>query len=161
MLVLSTAHLLKIEKYARAAYPEECCGVLAGSFDGYVRRVTAIYRTTNAAPRGTRDSYEIEPRALHRVMRQIREARLQLLGFYHSHPDSAPTPSAADAQKAWPSYSYVIVSVMGGDPVAVRSWRWSIEARGFEQEPVQVAALGPGIARFALAQLNAGSRAGV
>ena len=37
---------------------------------------------------------------------------LDLLGFYHSHPDHPAQPSQFDLDHAWPSFSYVIVSVM-------------------------------------------------
>ena len=153
MLVLSTAHLLRIEKHARDSYPEECCGVLVGVNDG-ARRVTAVHRTRNTAPRGTRDSYEIDPRDLHQLLRQLRACRAQILGFYHSHPDAAPLPSGRDVEKAWPSYSYLIVSVHNGDPLSLRSWRWSNQDHGFEQEPIQVTAVGPALGWLALEHLR-------
>ena len=47
---------------------------------------------------------------------------LELLGFYHSHPDHPARPSQYDLDHAWPSFSYVIVSVMAGEPADMRSW---------------------------------------
>ena len=39
------------------------------------------------------------------------ERGLDLLGWYHSHPDHPARPSEFDREHAWPWYSYVIVSV--------------------------------------------------
>jgi len=161
MLVISTAHLLRIEHHARDSYPHECCGVLVGYTAGE-RLVTAVHHTANRATNGTRDSYRIGPREILRIMRGLGDG-LQIVGFYHSHPDFPPVPSAQDAEKAWPSYSYLIVSVRNGDPLAVRAWRWSHAHRVFEPEPVQVATRTPARVRLPLGlspRAGAGSPAG-
>ncbi|MDR2489668.1 MAG: Mov34/MPN/PAD-1 family protein [Desulfovibrio sp.] len=40
---------------------------------------------------------------------------LEVLGYYHSHPDHPALPSAYDLEHAWPFYSYVIVSIVKGN----------------------------------------------
>ena len=51
------------------------------------------------------------------ILRAEREARklgLDILGFYHSHPDAPARPSDFDREHAWPWYAYVIAEVRGG-----------------------------------------------
>jgi len=136
MLIIAAADLLKIERFARDAYPEECCGILVG-VRGDARRVVSVHPTANMAPQGTRDSYLIDPRDMERTLERL-QAPLEVLGFYHSHPDFPPVPSAKDALQAWHNYSYLIVSVRGGEPIASRSWHWPDPGRGYEQETVQI-----------------------
>jgi proteasome lid subunit RPN8/RPN11 len=86
--------------------PFECCGLLAGSGG----TVTQSHRARNAAElRGVR--YEIDPRDLLRVNREIDDADLDLLGVYHSHPFTRAYPSATDVGQAWEGLVYVIVSL--------------------------------------------------
>ena len=59
---------------------------------------------------------------------------LQLLGFYHSHPDHPAEPSQFDLDHAWPNLSYLIVSVRQGQPKEARSWRLKIDRSAFEEE---------------------------
>jgi proteasome lid subunit RPN8/RPN11 len=97
---------------------EECCGLLAGR-DG---AITRIFAARNAASDQTRN-YEIEPQELFRLMREIRAAKLELLGIYHSHPNGKNEPSAADiAQAFYPGTAYFILSPRPDAPIPVRAF---------------------------------------
>ena len=61
-----------------------------------------------------------------------------MLGFYHSHPDHPARPSQYDLDHAWPVFAYVIVSVEGGMPGALTSWRLREDRSAFDEEPVAV-----------------------
>ena len=94
----------------------ESCGLLAGR-DGVIARVFAA---TNAASDPAR-SYEIAPQELFRLMREIRAAKLGLLGVYHSHPNGKNEPSAPDIELAYyPGTAYFILSPL---PEAARPVR--------------------------------------
>ena len=67
--------------------------------------------------------YLIAPEDLQSVETEIREADLEVLGFYHSHPDHPAAPSSFDAEHAWPWYSYLIVRVDRGRAVEATSWQ--------------------------------------
>jgi proteasome lid subunit RPN8/RPN11 len=67
---------------------------------------------------------------------RAREAGLELLGFYHSHPDHPARPSQYDLDHAWPSFSYVIVSVMSGEDQLLTSWRLKEDRSAFDEETV-------------------------
>ena len=65
-----------------------------------------------------------------------RGKRLDVVGFYHSHPDEPAVPSRYDLDHAWPTYSYIVVSVEGGKAVALRSWEMQSDRSRFEEEVI-------------------------
>ena len=62
------------------------------------------------------------------------ELKVDLLGFYHSHPDHPARPSQYDLDHAWPFFSYIIVSVRSGKPEAMTSWRLREDRSAFDPE---------------------------
>ena len=74
-------------------------------------------------PVGARDRYELDPLAIVRAERAAREAGLDVVGFWHSHPDHPAEPSRLDTERAWADYLYVIVSTSSSGAGAVRGWR--------------------------------------
>ena len=63
---------------------------------------------------------------------------MDIIGFYHSHPDHPDIPSEFDREKAWPDYSYIISSIMGGKEGSTRSWLLNDESHIFEEEKIIV-----------------------
>src|SRR5437867_12329287 len=116
---LGSGVLEAIEQHARDTYPHECCGALIGR-DSDVRAVFPLPNTTEEGPRRR---FLVQPSDYQQAERAAGDAQLELLGFYHSHPDHPARPSQYDLDHAWPFFSYVIVSVVSGAPVDVRSWR--------------------------------------
>lgn len=84
-----------------------------------------------------RDRYWIDPQDLLQAQKQARDRGLQIIGFYHSHPDHLAIPSETDRQLAWADYSYLIGSLQQGKGVEWRSWRLD-EAGRFEGEGVEM-----------------------
>jgi proteasome lid subunit RPN8/RPN11 len=129
---------------AAAAYPWEGCGVLVGTMDaaGGAVSVRSVSGAANLSPRG-RDRYELDPLAIVRAERAAREAGLDVVGFWHSHPDHPAAPSRLDTERAWAEYLYVIVSTSAGGSGAVRAWRLAAGGREFLEvsvAPADVAA---------------------
>ncbi len=99
------------------------CGFIAGR--GGV--ITCALPATNAAS-DPAVAYEIAPHELFRLMHEIRVARLELLGIYHSHPNGENEPSPSDlAQAFYPDAAYFIispraVSMSGGAAQPVRAF---------------------------------------
>jgi proteasome lid subunit RPN8/RPN11 len=118
------------ESHARAVYPHECCGILVGT-SGNGEEGTVIFQAivaeNVAAAERHRDRYVVDPLAILRADRQARDAGLEIVGFYHSHPDHPAIPSATDGELAWPAYLYVIVSVEREGVAGMRAWRWPRE----------------------------------
>ena len=102
----------------RSAPLQECCGLLAGR-EG---TITRIFAAANAASDSERN-YEIAPQELFRLMRDIRAAKLELLGIYHSHPNGKNEPSARDIELAYyPDTAYLILSPLADAPSPVRAF---------------------------------------
>ncbi len=102
--------------HAREEAPRECCGLLVGRETSIVRSV----RARNLDAKATR--YLIDPEDHFAAIRSARTEGLEVVGAYHSHPSSAPVPSATDIAEAdsGSDFLYVIVSPIGDD---VRAYR--------------------------------------
>ena len=92
--VTSGGHATLLEEAARA-YPRECCGLLLG--EG--ARLTEVRPCANVHPEPERH-FEIDPRALIAAHKAARAGGPSLLGYYHSHPNGHPLPSATDCEHA-------------------------------------------------------------
>jgi proteasome lid subunit RPN8/RPN11 len=68
--------------------------------------------------------------------RYAREKGLDVIGFYHSHPDSPAVPSQYDLDHAWPTYSYIIVSVKSNGAEDLRSWEMEADRSRFNTEEI-------------------------
>lgn len=124
-----------IRAHGREAFPHECCGAMLGK-DSVVREAFKLPNTTDEGPRrrflvSAKDYLQAEKRA--------RSTGLDILGFYHSHPDHPARPSQYDLDHAWPSFSYVIVSVMAGADTLLTSWRLKDDRSAFDEETVEAA----------------------
>jgi proteasome lid subunit RPN8/RPN11 len=133
----SAAAAAELRRLASAAYPQEGCGVLVGSA-GEVATVVSVTAGANLAPR-TRDRYELDPLEILRAEREARAAGLEVLGFWHSHPDHPAVPSRFDTERAWPDYLYVIASTTAEGTGDVRGWSLGGEGDGAAFGEVTVA----------------------
>jgi proteasome lid subunit RPN8/RPN11 len=108
-VVIPAAVRDEIIAHARAGLPNEACGILAGR-DGHVERFFPA-QPDEPSPY----YYRISSRDQLRIVNEIDEAGLELVGIYHSHVSSPAFPSRTDAEQAfWPEAVYVIVSLAGG-----------------------------------------------
>ena len=123
--------LTAIRRHGARIYPDECCGALLGPKAG---EVTEAYALDNTFPDGRRRRFLVGPDEYRRAEARAAETGLQLLGFYHSHPDHPAEPSQFDLDHAWPNLSYLIVSVRQGQPKEVRSWRLKADRSAFDEE---------------------------
>jgi proteasome lid subunit RPN8/RPN11 len=121
-----------IRAHGRETYPHECCGALLGR-DGEVVSMVALPNTTEEGPRRR---FLVRPADYRTAERAATDGALDLVGFYHSHPDHPARPSQYDLDHAWPSFSYVIVSVMEAAPVDLRSWKLREDRSAFDEEPI-------------------------
>lgn len=132
MLKLSRAQLQGIELHGEQTYPRECCGVLVGRRDEAGNKTVArVVACTNTHTNPAQDYFSIAPLELMKIEREADRDGLELLGFYHSHPDWPARPSDSDLAEAhWTGCSYVITSVLQGKAVATNSF----ELQGEEEE---------------------------
>lgn len=125
--------------HALATSPEECCGVLLGREDQPRSRVAEVAPAENVAPaEERRHRFHIDPAWLASVQRRARGAGLEIVGYYHSHPEGAAHPSDHDAACALSEVSTVIVGLGVGEDPDVRCWRWSPSVGRYEEERLVV-----------------------
>lgn len=139
MLSLTGAHDAEMRGHGERDYPHECCGLLVGRFAGGGRKeVVETYPISNAREEeAKRNRFLIRPEELMRGERHARARGLDVVGFYHSHPDEEAIPSRYDLEHAWPTYSYVVVSVRQGSAVALRSWEMEPDRSRFDEEEIE------------------------
>ena len=137
MLVINQQILDDICQHALQTYPDECCGILVGSDQGNERTVVQAYRARNVSEQRRNDRYIIDEKKLIEVMKSVRNSPFDIVGFYHSHPDSASAPSRYDSEHAaWPGYTYLIVSVEKERVVSVQAWVMPEENETFIEQPL-------------------------
>lgn len=97
--------------------------MLLGVVDGDVRRVQVVVRAENARVDAAHNRYAIAAEELVSAQREAREAGMEMVGFYHSHPDCEAQPSQTDLAEAhWFGSAYVITSVEKGRAAATRAY---------------------------------------
>jgi proteasome lid subunit RPN8/RPN11 len=138
MITISSRTWDEIHRHGESDFPHECCGLVIGVFDaGGGKLVHEILPIPNAREdEAKRNRFLIAPEDLMRGEMHARRNKLDVLGFYHSHPDHPAVPSAFDLEHAWPVYSYVIVSVLSGKAVDLKSWELHSDRSRFDQELV-------------------------
>jgi len=122
-------------RHAAEAYPEECCGALIGT-DGLPRSVDRVVAAGNARSEERGRRYLIEPGTVRAAERAAGDDGLEVIGFYHSHPDHPARPSGFDRDHAWPWYSYVIVPATSSGAGAPRAWRLRDDRSGFDEQEI-------------------------
>jgi len=101
--------------HSEQSYPHECCGVLVGSVKDGQRQVHYVVRCLNTRTDSPHNRFAIEPRELVKILREARERGLDIIGFYHSHPDHPARWSSTDYDEAhWIGCCYVITAVANG-----------------------------------------------
>ena len=126
-----------IRQHGREAYPEECCGFLLGRAGPEGNRVTALHRASNRHPNNRERRYAIPPGEYRAADEAARRQGLDVVGFYHSHPDHPARPSETDLREAtFPGYTYVIVSVRDGAPEDMTAWHLAPDRSQFEKEAI-------------------------
>jgi len=135
-MILENRHLEAIRRHAERAAPEECCGVLIGR-RGREAEIVEVVPAQNAAEGDRRRRYAIEVRQLIETHKRARTLDLEVVGYYHSHPEGEAWPSAHDLDHAHPGVSYLIVGLEGGRAVEARAFRLRGEA--FVEEKLEPA----------------------
>ncbi len=129
MLHLTADLLEEIGRRALRAYPEECCGILIGKLPSGNNAPTTVEHalpSNNLAEAEKRPTfYTIDPAAILHADQFARGNNLEIIGFYHSHPDHPARPSKTDAALGWEVYTYLIVSISKDAVLESRAWRFT------------------------------------
>lgn len=128
----------EVHRHLCRAYPEEGCGALIGRETPGGREITRVVGFENRAGADRRRRFLVAPEQFLDADAQARAASLEVLGFFHSHPDAPGEPSSFDLEHAWDYYSYLIVSVSKGAVASSRAWRLRADRSGFDPEPLEI-----------------------
>ena len=138
MITIAEKQLSEIREHGVRDYPYECCGLLLGRYEPHRKVVTETYPISNAREESAkRNRFLIAPEELMKGERYAREHDLEVVGFYHSHPDSPAVPSQYDLEHAWPTYSYIIVSTSADRANDLFSWEQEPDRSRFNPEEIQ------------------------
>ena len=145
MLKLNEQVYDAIRRHGEETYPYECCGVLLGRSTDGANEVEDMVRAGNVRTDSAHNRYQIAPQELVGIQRLGRDRGLDIVGFYHSHPDHPAQWSKTDfAEAHWLGCSYVITAVEQGVAQATNSFLLTgsgEDDKAFEDEAVEVAAL--------------------
>ncbi len=138
MITLNREQEDAIRLHGEAEYPHECCGLLIGRTEAdHGKTVVEVYPVSNAREEGAKHNRSLIPPGEYvRGERRARERGLEIVGNYHSHPDHPAEPSQFDLDHAWPTWSYIIVSVSAGQARDLRSWEMRADRSRFDEEEI-------------------------
>ena len=138
MITLNDQIIEAITAHAEGDYPHECGGMLIGRFAEGKKSVTETFPLENAREEEARHNRVlILPKDVLRAERYARENGLDVVGYYHSHPDSPAVPSQYDLDHALPVWSYIIASVIDGQVADIRSWEMENDRSKFNEEEIE------------------------
>jgi proteasome lid subunit RPN8/RPN11 len=147
VLQISYADYEALRAHGEETYPHECCGVLLGKNEpgldnAPANRVQQLVRAGNTRTDSAHNRYNIAPQELVKIQRQARGLGLDIVGFYHSHPDHPAQWSPTDfAEAHWLSCSYIITSVENGKAALTNSFLLTgttEEDKKFEDEAIEI-----------------------
>jgi proteasome lid subunit RPN8/RPN11 len=127
---LSEVARTTILSHASDTYPHECCGALYGGDEGIVAEALPLPNTTEEGPRRR---FLVRPKDYRTAEAHASRVGRTLLGFYHSHPDHPARPSQHDLEHAWPTFVYLITSVVRGEADGTTAWRLREDRSQFDE----------------------------
>ncbi len=136
MIKINEGLINQIRKHGEQTYNEECCGAILGEMNDGVYSVNQLIQFGNEKDENRQRRYLITPEQYRDSEKQAREDNLELLGFYHSHPDHPAKPSQFDTDHALPWFIYIIVSVQKGKAEDLTAWVLQEDREKFEEQEI-------------------------
>ena len=146
-LTVNLSHELteRIRRHGAEAFPHECCGALLGRDSAFEeaanqpgREVVELFPLVNRRDDSPRNRFAVTAEDVLEAEKAARQHGLDVVGWYHSHPDHPARPSQFDREHAWPWYSYIIVSVMNANPAEMTSWRLNDDRQDYSPERIEI-----------------------
>ena len=152
MIALSKKELDVLQEHSIQEYPYECCGVILG-VPGEADK-TKIKKCRNVQnqlhekepdqfPRNARTAYYIDPKELLSIFKEAEDNSMEVIGFYHSHPDHEAYFSQEDFRMAmfddepsYPNASYIIISVFDRAVREMAVFTWNPDGKTFEKQSI-------------------------
>ncbi len=138
-MIRTTANAaLIIEKHGERTYPEECCGIMLGRNDGNNQVIEEVIELENEQGENRRRRFFVTPKQYLQAERTASKRKLELLGFYHSHPDHPAVPSEFDRDHALPWFTYIVVSVSQGKAKDMTAWLLNETRERFDRKEILI-----------------------
>jgi proteasome lid subunit RPN8/RPN11 len=123
MLTIPKSLYDQLRAHGEETYPHECCGIMLGKSSDDGLQVVALIRAGNTRTDSAHNRYNIAPIELVKAQREARTQGLDIVGFYHSHPDHPAEWSQTDfAEAHWFGCAYVITAIEKGTPKITNSF---------------------------------------
>ncbi len=113
-----------IKTHASIQYPDECCGLMLGrQTDNKAVKIQECIPLNNMENRLQSGRYfTVSPMSVWSVEKAARKRGMEIIGIYHSHPDTGAYLSEEDEQKMIPGQIYAVVSVGNDGCREIRMW---------------------------------------
>ena len=102
------------------------------------RNHRSCFPLVNRRDDSPRNRFQVTSDDVRDAEKAARQQGVDVLGWYHSHPDHPAKPSQFDQDHAWPWYSYIIVSVANGEPQDMTCWRLNDDRGGYTSEDLEI-----------------------
>lgn len=114
MLFMSSEDYDKILEHCKKGLPNESCGLIGGVKESDGKHIKKVYLLTNIDE--SNEHFSMDPKEQLAAVKDMRANGLELLGNFHSHPESPSRPSEEDKRLAYDSkVNYLILSLMDID----------------------------------------------
>ena len=111
----------KMLQHCKDGLPNESCGLLAGTVEGEVKTVTKIYLLTNID--ASNEHFSMDPKEQFAALKDARANGVEIIGNFHSHPESPSRPSEEDKRLAYdPNIEYMILSLQEADHPVLKAF---------------------------------------
>lgn len=135
MLYIKQRDYEKIITYCKKELPNEACGLIGGIREGNKKHIKKVYLLTNMD--ASRNHFSMNPKEQIESVKDMRKYEYQLLGNFHSHPESEAKPSEEDKRLAYDSsVNYLIVSLNNLDNPILKAF--FIEGKKVEEKEIAV-----------------------
>lgn len=139
MTTVSQTLSREMVRAAERAYPYECVGALFGARPPSGPVITQVRPLDNDSDQDRRRRFHVSDRDYLACERHARTAGVELLGFYHSHPDHPAEPSATDLHYAQPLFLYIIISIRRAEYRGqIGCFALNGDGSAFRREPMRV-----------------------
>ncbi len=136
----------QLRTHGEETYPHECCGIFLGRATESSIEVSSLMRAGNMRTDSAHNRYQIDPRELIAAQREGRKLGLDIVGFYHSHPDHPAQWSQTDfAEAHWFGCAYLITAIEGDKQIGRATLSNSFlltgsneENKAFKPQPIDV-----------------------
>jgi [CysO sulfur-carrier protein]-S-L-cysteine hydrolase len=149
MIPISQEHLKEIHSHLMGEYPFEGCGIVIGKLGSTDQDI--LFRCTNIQNklhgmdpenfvRDARTAYNIDPKELMKILKEVESKQLPIKVFYHSHPEHDAYFSEEDKRMAlfdgepiYPEASYLVVSIYEKQIRDQTLFSWNLETKTFQR----------------------------